>query len=44
MAFDVDAFRKDCLLRGLDQIGLTRVDEDAIAVYEYKQAQRFPWL
>jgi 3-isopropylmalate/(R)-2-methylmalate dehydratase small subunit len=36
--FEVDGFRRDCLLRGLDDIGLTLRDEDKIQAYE---ARRF---
>jgi len=32
--FDVDPFKKDCLLRGLDQVGLTLLHEDKISSYE----------
>ena len=34
LEFDVDPFRKDCLLNGLDDIGLTLEHEDAISAYE----------
>ncbi len=34
IAFEVDAFRKHCLLNGFDQIGLTLLHEDKIAAYE----------
>ncbi|ODC03306.1 3-isopropylmalate dehydratase small subunit [Terasakiispira papahanaumokuakeensis] len=43
-AFDVDPFRKHCLLNGLDDIGLTLQDADAIRAYETKQASQAPWL
>ncbi|HCQ81192.1 MAG: 3-isopropylmalate dehydratase small subunit [PS1 clade bacterium] len=36
IAFDVDAFRKQCLLEGLDDIALTLKQSDAISVYEAK--------
>ncbi len=42
--FSVDAFRKDCLLRGLDEIGLTLQSADAIRTYEAQRAQSAPWL
>src|SRR5918911_760508 len=32
--FDVDSFRRECLLKGLDDIGMTLQHEDAIANYE----------
>ena len=34
VSFEIDAFRRDCLLRGLDDIGLTEEHDDAIAAYE----------
>ncbi len=34
VSFEIDAFRRDCLLRGLDDIGLTQAHDDAIAAYE----------
>jgi 3-isopropylmalate/(R)-2-methylmalate dehydratase small subunit len=40
--FDVDPFRKHCLLNGLDDIGLTLEKAPAIAAYEEKLAER-PW-
>ena len=36
--FEVDAFRRHCLLNGLDDIGLTLAHEDKIAAYERQQA------
>lgn len=42
-AFDIDPFRKHCLLGGLDEIGLTLGDADAIGVYETKIAAERPW-
>jgi len=42
--FVIDAFRKDCLLRGLDEIGLTLQDADAIRNYEARRAHEAPWL
>lgn len=43
-AFDIDPFRKHCLLGGLDEIGLTLADADGIDLYEAKAAQDRPWL
>lgn len=43
-AFEVDAFRKHCLLNGLDDIGLTLQQSDAIKVYEAKMLQKTPWI
>ena len=42
-AFDIDPFRKHCLLNGLDEIGLTAQMEPAIAAYEARLAAR-PWV
>ena len=43
-AFDIDAFRKDCLLRGLDDIGLTLQHADAIRAFEQRHRAAAPWL
>lgn len=43
-AFEVDAFRKHCLLQGLDDIGLSMQHTDAIAAFEVKQNAEQPWL
>ena len=43
-AFEVDAFRKHCLLNGLDDIGLTLKDADDIRAYEAKRKVQAPWL
>ncbi len=42
--FDVDAFRKHCLLNGLDDIGLTMQHQDAIKTFEAKHKLAQPWL
>ena len=42
--FDVDAFRKHCLLNGLDDIGLTMQHQDAIKAFEEKHKVAQPWL
>jgi 3-isopropylmalate/(R)-2-methylmalate dehydratase small subunit len=44
MRFDVDAFRKDCLLNGLDEIGLTLRHADRIRAFEEKRRAEQPWL
>ncbi|MDI5921829.1 3-isopropylmalate dehydratase small subunit [Halomonas sp. LR5S13] len=44
LEFEVDEFRKHCLLEGLDDIGLTLKDEDAIRAFEAKQRAARPWL
>lgn len=42
--FDVDPFRKDCLLKGLDSIGLSLQHEPAITSYENRRKTEAPWL
>ena len=42
--FDIDPFRKDCLYRGLDSIGLTLQHEMAITAYEQRRKAEAPWL
>ena len=42
--FEIDAFRKHCLLNGLDDIGLTLQEADAIRAFEARQALESPWL
>ncbi|WP_409316962.1 3-isopropylmalate dehydratase small subunit [Pseudomonas sp. KCJK9016] len=42
--FEIDAFRKHCLLNGLDDIGLTLQDDDAIAAFEARHRASQPWL
>ena len=44
IAFEVDAFRKHCLLDGLDDIGLTLQHVDAIRAYEARLRVEAPWL
>lgn len=44
IAFEIDAFRKHCLLNGLDDIGLTLQDAGAIREYEKARQQREPWV
>ena len=44
IAFDVDPFRKDCLLRGLDDIGLTLQHADAIRAFEARRREQAPWI
>lgn len=43
-AFEVDAFRKHCLLNGLDDIGLTLQQADAIRAFEQRHRASSPWL
>lgn len=42
--FDVDPFRKHCLLNGLDDIGLTLEKVEQIKSYEKRRQQETPWL
>ena len=42
--FEIDAFRKHCLLNGLDDIGLTLQHVDEIRAYEARRRQETPWL
>ena len=42
--FEIDIFRKKCLLEGLDDIGLTLQNEKRIDVYEDKIHKLYPWL
>jgi len=44
ISFEVDTFRKHCLLNGLDDIGLTLQHVDEIRVYEEKRKLEAPWL
>ena len=44
ISFEVDAFRKYCLMNGLDDIGLTLQHVEDIKAYEQKRAQQAPWL
>jgi len=41
--FEIDAFRKHCLLEGLDEIGLTLQKADKISSYEARAAAARPW-
>ena len=42
--FEIDAFRKHCLIEGLDDIGLTMVEGEAIHAHESKAAAARPWV
>ena len=42
--FEIDEFRKDCLVRGLDEIGLTLQNAGDIRAYEEKRKASAPWL
>ncbi len=42
--FEVDGFRRECLLNGWDDIGLTLRHADEIRAFEAAHLRRFPWL
>ena len=42
--FEIDAFRKKCLLEGLDDIGLTLQHTEKIKAYEARRKKETPWL
>ena len=44
ISFEVDAFRKKCLLEGLDDIGLTMEKSSSIDEFEANRTQQQPWL
>ena len=44
LAFEVDAFRKHCLLNGLDDIALTLESAEAITAHEQRWREQSPWL
>ena len=44
LPFEIDEFRKHCLLNGLDEIGLTLNEADTIRAYEQRRAEREPWV
>mmetsp|Transcript_10428 Transcript_10428/g.17277 ORF Transcript_10428/g.17277 Transcript_10428/m.17277 type:complete len:804 (+) Transcript_10428:137-2548(+) len=43
-SFKIDAFKKHCLLNGLDKIGLTLDKEDKIIAFEKIRSENYPWL
>lgn len=43
-SFAIDPFRKQCLMGGLDEVGLTLERDSAITEYEKHQASHLPWL
>jgi 3-isopropylmalate/(R)-2-methylmalate dehydratase small subunit len=43
-AFEIDPFRKHCLVNGLDEVALTLENGEAIAGYEQRMATQKPWL
>ena len=42
--FEIDAFRKHCLLNGLDEIGMTLARDEAITAFETSMAEERSWL
>lgn len=42
--FELDEFRKECLLSGLDEIGLTLTSSDLIKEYEIEREKQHPWV
>ncbi|MBT5798824.1 MAG: 3-isopropylmalate dehydratase small subunit, partial [Alphaproteobacteria bacterium] len=44
ISFEIDPFRKECLIDGLDDIGLTLEKKEAINSYEQDRKTNMPWL
>lgn len=44
LSFEIDAFKKECLIEGLDDIGLTLQHTDDIKAYEQQRRESAPWL
>ncbi len=44
VSFELDPFKKKCLLEGLDDVGLTMQNGEKIDSYESDRAQQMPWL
>jgi 3-isopropylmalate dehydratase len=44
LSFEIDPFRKECLVKGLDKIGLTLEKSDKIYSFEQTRSQLYPWL
>ena len=44
ISFDIDSFRKKCLLEGLDDISLTLTKDDKIKLFEANLNQLYPWV
>ena len=42
--FEIEEFKKKCLIEGLDDIGLTLEKSEAIGVYEERIQEKFPWI
>ena len=43
MRFEIDPYRKYCLLNGLDEIGLTLRHADKIRAFEAQRKAQYPW-
>lgn len=43
-SFEIDEFKKNCLVNGLDKIGLTMEKLDEISTFETERSAKFPWL
>ena len=43
-SFDIDPFRKQCILEGLDEIGLSLKHAEAIKEYELNRSKVVPWI
>lgn len=44
IAFEVEDFRRHCLINGLDDISLTLAHEKDITAFEKRRSERYPWL
>lgn len=44
VSFEIDPFKKKCLLEGLDDVGLTMINEDKIDGFEGEREQSMPWM
>ena len=44
LTFDLDPFRRQCLMEGLDEIGLTLARDTAISKFEGAMAEHRPWV
>jgi 3-isopropylmalate/(R)-2-methylmalate dehydratase small subunit len=44
VSFEIDPFKKKCLLEGLDDVGLTMLNDDKIGDFEGEREQSMPWM
>ena len=44
IGFEIDPFRKKCLIEGLDDIGLTLEKSESIDIFEKKIENSYPWI